>query len=183
VPVPVPTPEPMPVPDQVPGPVPEPRGPRAIVNVMVDYEALTRGHVEAGETCEITGVGLVPVATVRAMAADCILKVLLTKGVDVIAVAHGGRSVSAHQRSALEARDPECVVPGCNGRYRLEIDHVMPWATTRTTTLSALARLCRHHHFLKTHRGWQLSGGPGQWSFDPPPQGDPSLDLARRDTG
>jgi hypothetical protein len=65
-------------------------GARAMVHVRVDHSALIRGSTEAGETCEIPGVGPIPVATARAMAADAILEVLVTKGVDVVAVAHGG---------------------------------------------------------------------------------------------
>ena len=65
-------------------------GPGAMVHVRVDHAALVRGHCEEGETCDIPGVGPIPVASARALAGDCILKVLVTKGVDVVAVAHGG---------------------------------------------------------------------------------------------
>jgi hypothetical protein len=138
-------------------------GPRAMVYVRVDYDALSRGHSVAGETCEIPGVGPIPVASARAMAADAILKVLLTKGVDVVAVAHSGRSATGHQRSALEERDRTCVVEGCAVRDHFEIDHVDGWAVTRTTTLERLARLCRWHHHLKTYCGYRLEGRPGAW--------------------
>src|SRR5947199_3457262 len=67
-------------------------GPRAMVHVRVDHGALVRGHVEGDEVCEVPGVGPVPVATARAFAGDAVLKILVTKGVDVVAVAHGGRS-------------------------------------------------------------------------------------------
>ncbi len=145
------------------------KGPRAMVHVRVDHAALVRGHVEGGETCDIPGVGPIPVATARALAADCILKVLVTKGVDVVAVGHGGRSIPAHLRTALEARDPVCVIPGCSERKGLEIDHLLPWAEHGPTTLDNLARACRFHHYLKTHHGWVLAGGPGAWTWDPPP--------------
>ena len=80
-------------------------------------------------------------------------------------VAHLGRRPTAHQRSALEVRDPECVVSGCHVRVGLEIDHVEPWSTTRVTKLDALARLCRFHHAQKTHEGYRLEGGPGHWRW------------------
>ena len=38
--------------------------PRTVINVLVDYEALVRGHTVAGETCEIAGIGSVPVSVV-----------------------------------------------------------------------------------------------------------------------
>src|SRR5205085_6364394 len=58
-------------------------GPRAVVHVRVDHEALLRGHTEAGEVCEVPGVGPIPVATARAWAGDAVLKALVTNGVDV----------------------------------------------------------------------------------------------------
>ena len=36
-----------------------------MINVLVDYAALVRGHTVAGETCEIPGMGPVPVSVVR----------------------------------------------------------------------------------------------------------------------
>ncbi|MFN2505472.1 MAG: HNH endonuclease signature motif containing protein, partial [Acidimicrobiales bacterium] len=51
-------------------------------------------------------------------------------------VAAAGRTVTAAQRRALEARDPTCVVEGCEVREHIEIDHVDGWALTRTTTLA-----------------------------------------------
>jgi hypothetical protein len=138
-----------------------------VVQVRVDHAALVRGSVGDGEVCEIPGVGPIPVATARALANDCILKVLVTKGVDVVAVAHGGRTIPAPVRSALEVRDPKCVIPGCDLRDRLEIDHVVPFVEGGPTSLENLARLCHPHHALKTHQGWTLGGRPGAWTWDP----------------
>ncbi|MCA1690824.1 MAG: DUF222 domain-containing protein [Acidimicrobiales bacterium] len=143
-------------------------GPRAMVHVRVDHSALVRGHLEAGETCDIPGVGPIPVAAAKAMLGDAVLKAIVTKGVEVTAAAHGGRTVTAHQRTALEVRDPECVVGGCHVRDHLEIDHVDGWALTRITTVDRLARLCRFHHHLKTYCGYRLDGGPGAWTWVAP---------------
>ncbi|MDQ6949270.1 MAG: HNH endonuclease [Actinomycetota bacterium] len=143
-------------------------GPRAMVHVRVDHGALVRGHTEAGEVCEVPGVGPIPVATARAWAGDAVLKALVTKGVDVVAVVHAGRTVTAAQRAALEERDPSCVVAGCGITKGLEIDHVDGWALTRTTTVERLARLCRWHHHLKTHCGYHLEGRAGNWRLVAP---------------
>jgi len=143
-------------------------GPRAMVHVRVEHAALVRGHVEGGEVCEVPGVGPIPVATARAWAGDAVLKALVTKGVDVVAVAHAGRTVTAAQRAALEERDPTCVVPGCTTSKGLEIDHVDGWAVTLTTTLGRLARLCTWHHDMKTYWGYRLDGCSGSWRFVPP---------------
>jgi hypothetical protein len=139
--------------------------PAATVLALIDHTAYVRGHTVAGETCEIVGVGPVPVATVKAMMADAFLAAVVTDGVDVYNVAHLGRTVTAHQRTALEARDPECVINGCHVDHHLEIDHVDGWAPTRITKLDRLARLCRFHHHQKTYDGYRLEGRPGHWQW------------------
>ena len=121
-------------------------GPGAMVHVRVDHSALLRGHPLEGETCEIPGVGPIPVAVARRLAEDSILKVVLTEGADIKAVAHVGRTIPARLRTALEARDPTCVVPGCDVREGLEIDHRIPISEGGPTTLENTNRLCSWHH-------------------------------------
>jgi len=164
-------------------------GPRNTVHVVIDHAALLRGKAEAGERCEVAGGGPVPVHIVRSMMDDAFVTAVVSDGVDVSTVAHLGRRPTAHQRSALEVRDPECVVPSCHVRVGLEIDHVEPWSATRVTKLDALARLCRFHHALKTHEGYRLEGGPGHWRWLKPdgtdvnPRPPPPTRSADDDTG
>jgi hypothetical protein len=139
--------------------------PRHTVHVVIDHAALVRGRAEEHERCEVAGVGRVPVGVVRGMMDDAFLTAVVRDGVDVARVAHLGRHPTAHQRSALAVRDPECVVEHCHVRSGLEIDHVEPWSATRVTRLEALARLCRFHHAQKTHEGYRLEGGPGHWRW------------------
>jgi hypothetical protein len=143
-------------------------GRRATVQVRVDHAAFVRGHAEPGETCEIPGVGPIPVATARHLADDAVLSVVVTDGTDVRAVARTDRHVPTAIRAALEARDPACAVEGCDARDRLEIHHLVPFAEGGPTSLDNLARLCRWHHHLVTHRGRQLHGPPGRRRLDPP---------------
>jgi hypothetical protein len=145
-----------------------PAGPETTVHVFVDYDALVRGHTLDGEHCEIPGVGPIPVSVAHRMATDSILKVIVTKGVEITAVAHAGRTIRAHHRSALEARDPVCIVPGCGVRQGLQIDHREPWAETQRTSLDNTARLCRWHHYQKSHCGYTYRGRPGAWEWIPP---------------
>ncbi len=140
-------------------------GPRAVVHVHVDADAWERGHAEKGETCAVPGVGPIPVAAARRLARDGVVKAVLDDSADVRAVSHFGRTIPSKLRSALEARDLTCVVPGCDETEGLEIDHVVPHSEGGPTRLSNLARLCRWHHSLKTHRGWCLSGAPGAWEW------------------
>ena len=138
---------------------------KAVVHVDVDAAALERGRTARGETCRIRGVGPIPVATARRFAATGTVKIIERHGVDVRRVAHPGRTIPAHLRTALEARDPSCVAPGCDVRTGLEIDHIRPFADGGRTELANLARLCRFHHGQKTHHGWTLEGSPGGWRW------------------
>jgi hypothetical protein len=95
---------------------------------------------------------------------DAFLHAVVTKGRDVVNVAHLGRRPNAWQRSALLWQDPVCTEPGCHQRARLEADHVIPWATTQLTHTDQLQWLCRFHHRQKTETDVQLirtaRGGP-----------------------
>lgn len=113
-------------------------------------------------------MGPVPVATARSLMADAFGAAVVTNGVDVFTVAHLGRSVTAHQRSALEARGYRCEVPGCGATRGLEIDHIHDWHSSFRTELARLCWLCRRHHLDKTHRGWRLTGPPGDRRWIPP---------------
>ncbi len=145
-------------------------GHSTVVHLRIDATALRRGYVEGGEVCEIPGVGPVPVSTARAVLPEAFLKMFVVDGVDVLSVCHVGRALSAHVRSAIEERDPTCVVPGCDVAVGLEIDHWQTdYADGGVTALTNLARLCHSHHAMKTYRGFGLGGGPGKWEWQPPP--------------
>ena len=152
-----------------------PRGPRALVHLRVDVAALRRGEVGPGECCEIPGVGPVPLAVARELLGDAVVKLVVADGVDVTSICHLGRSIPAALRTALAERDPCCVVPGCGVAHGLEIDHrIVPFKDGGPASMENLARLCRHHHALRTHRGFRLEGGPGHWEWlgpdrEPPP--------------
>lgn len=60
------------------------------------------------------------------------------------------------------------MVPGCDVRERLEIDHRVPVADNGPTTLANLNRLCGWHHYLKTHQGYRLGGEPAGWTWAGP---------------
>lgn len=140
------------------------------LHLLVTHDALLRGHTEPGERCEMAGVGPVPVSVVRDILAneDPFVSVLETDGVDVYKVARPGRSMTAAMREALFVRDPGCVVPGCRRTAHLEAHHTEAFADTGHTMLDELANLCERHHDLITHRGYELTGGPGNWWFGPP---------------
>jgi Domain of unknown function (DUF222) len=158
----------------------EPSGPQNMVHVVVDYEALMRGHTVAGEQCEVPGFGPIPVTLARQMSVDAILKILLTKGVDVVAVAHAGRTIPAHLASVLEVRDPKCIVPRCEVRRNLQTDHRNAFGRTQVTKLEDLGRLCKWHHYQKTFLGYTYRGGPGTWQWIAPENRDEDLTELRK---
>jgi Domain of unknown function (DUF222) len=157
-----------------------PAGPSSMIHVVIDYDALMRGHTMAGEQCEIPGIGPIPVTLARQLSEDAILNVLLTKGVDVIAVAHSGHTIPAHLRSALAIRDRTCIVPRCDVRRNLERDHRNTYGRTRVTKLDDLAHLCKWHHYQKTFLGYTYRGGPGTWEWIPPENRDQDLSALRK---
>jgi hypothetical protein len=142
------------------------RVPTALMRITVTADALLRGHVNPGETCEIPGIGPVPVALAREQIGDAILELVVTRGIDVTTVVSDSRHVRKALRIALEERDKTCVVPGCNASDPLERDHwQVDYAKHGPTEYDNLARLCPWHHDLKTNKGWRLLGPPGQWRF------------------
>jgi hypothetical protein len=47
----------------------------------------------------------------------------------------------------------------------VQIDHRIPWATSKHTRLDELDPLCPHHHKLKTNQNWSLVDGTGRRLF------------------
>jgi hypothetical protein len=148
---------------------PVPAGADAKIIVRVDHSALVRGRTTNGETCEIAGVGPVPVGTVREWMDDAFVAAVLTKGEDVQKVVHLGRKFKSTQRTAMQWQDPICARKGCSNRLRLEYDHFEDWADTHTTRVPAAKRFCCACHRLKS-TGWRVSDPDenGECTFTPP---------------
>jgi Domain of unknown function (DUF222) len=141
--------------------------PRYLALVHADVEALTRGAIEGEETCEIAGVGPVPARVARELLGEAIVKLVITKGVDVVNVTHLGRGATAAQRVAVLWSHPKCANIACSSTF-VQIDHRDPWADTHYTRLDSLDRLCPHDHWLKTNEGWLLVVGKGRRAFVAP---------------
>jgi hypothetical protein len=138
--------------------------PRYLAILRADLPALARGAVAAGEVCEIAGVGSVPPTVAREMLGEAIVKLVITKGVDVANVTHLGRGATAAQRVALLWSHPKCANVACSSTF-VQIDHRDPWAKTHHTRLDELDHLCPHDHRLKTNDGWSLVDGTGRRAF------------------
>lgn len=147
--------------------------PRVDMLIRVDFAAIRRGYPEEGEICEVAGVGPVPVARAVEYLGAAALKFILTEGVDIKAVAHTGRNIGAHLRSALLWRYRRCSVPGCDRALGLENDHEFPYAKGGMTSLDNIAPKCHVCHREKTRQDYpngtaslrRRDGAPGARSL------------------
>jgi len=138
------------------------------VVIRVD-ESRLRGE---GGMCEATGTGSVPVSEViGAIVAGAFVKVIAHNGTDVTRVTHHGRHIPAELSTAIFERDDyACVRPGCGATAVLEVHHYrLDHAKGGPVAYWNLCTVCRHCHHLLTHGGHRLEGGPGNWSWIPPP--------------
>ncbi len=126
------------------------------VHVLIDHAALVRGNTVEGETCTIPGVGPVNVGWVREMLSDAFVTAVIKKGRDIACVAHFGRHIPAHLRTAMIVGGRECVVAGCSARGYLEIDHSeIDFAAGGPAAWWNLDYGCSPHQRRKT-QGWKL---------------------------
>jgi hypothetical protein len=122
--------------------------------------------------CEATGTGAVPVSeAIGAILAGAFVKVVAHKGLDTSKVAHAGRHIPAELKTAILERDGyTCVRPGCGATSHLEIHHYrVDHARGGPAAYWNLCSACPHDHDLLTHGGHRLEGGPGNWTWIPPP--------------
>ena len=138
-----------------------PGGNNTKVIINIDLAALRRGHTLSGETCHIDGLGPIPVETARQLMDDAFIAAVIRDGTHIHTVTHLGRSLSTHQRTAIEATGIRCTNIACNQTIAIQIDHRTPWSHHPTTELANQDPLCPHCHRQKTHHGWHLEEGTG----------------------
>ena len=140
-----------------------------MVQVRVDLEALRRGSVGDGETCEIPGVGPVPVRTARELFGDAWVDLVISDGVDVTTICRMGRSIPTPLRTAITERDRQLCGSGLRCRQRARVRPLADRLRGRRAPFDGeLARVCRLPPLPADPSRFVLSGGPGKWCFDPP---------------
>jgi hypothetical protein len=88
--------------------------------------------------------------------------------------AHGQASVSYQPpprlREFVTARDVTCRFPTCRQPvWRCDLDHSVPFDKGGKTCSCNLGGLCRFHHLIKQHVGWQLvQPTPGNFAWVTP---------------
>lgn len=134
------------------------------VQVIVDLETLlgvsdepANGSVGSDSAVPMTSSAL------RALLSDPAVPVSLRRLVtdpltgDLLDRGRTAYRVPEALRDFLVARDGTCRFPGCSRRaIRCDIDHRTPWSDGGRTDRDNLTCLCRRHHVLKTHGGWEL---------------------------
>jgi hypothetical protein len=129
---------------------------RAEVVFVCDLRAFRRGRARSGEPCHLLGGGPVPVSVVAEEAEDAFIKAVTHDGVRIESVAHFGRHIPAHLRTALELGAPPgfegkaCV--DCGRPFGLEMDHFDPVANGGLTAHDNLDWRCTPCHWAKTER-------------------------------
>jgi hypothetical protein len=167
-------------------------GQRPHLTLIADLDALrtacpTHPALGEGETGELAGLlrpkavatttrgYQLPAWQARKESCDCRLRVLLTRGQDrPLSIGRATRTVPAHLRDAVIARDRHCVWPGCDRPPTwCEAHHVTHWADGGETSLNNLALLCNEHHTDLHQTGWELRMRHGRPHPVPPPDTPP----------
>jgi len=138
------------------------------INVTVDLATLLN---LANHPAELAGVGPIPADVAREIAADGSWKAWITAatkaGTQVVAVSPNTYTPTAGLARLIRAKEPTCRMPGCRTPSQAcDLDHTIPWPHGATTG-DNMGPLCRRHHNLKTHQGWQLTNHETDTDFRP----------------
>ena len=155
--------------------VPEPRkhrqGPTIHVHLHTDAIAGFSGETtpDVGHLARVGGQGAQTLATVQRWLSNLApgAAVKVTPVVDLAERI----SVDAYEapdrlRSQVAERDDGCRFPWCGRKGLFDLDHIVPFVPIDDggppgqTSSQNLARLCRFHHRVKTHGGWDYERDP-----------------------
>lgn len=116
-------------------------------------------------------MGRISGESARMLACDATLTSMILNGERVpLDVGREHRTVTPAIRKALLARDCGCAFPGC-GRPAgwTDAHHIEHWSKGGKTSLDNTVLLCRHHHRMVHHQGWDVNmGDDGHPWFTPP---------------
>ncbi|MGI8593653.1 MAG: DUF222 domain-containing protein [Solirubrobacteraceae bacterium] len=121
--------------------------------VHVDVETLT---VDAPGRCETGGGHAICAETARRLGCDGGLVAVRRRDGRPLSVGRRSRTIPAHIRRAIQARDRGCCFPGCNRRHYLDGHHIDHWANGGDTSEANLVLLCHHHDTLVHEGGYSI---------------------------
>jgi len=117
----------------------------------------------------LAGYGEIPASAARLLAKDAKWRRFITDPVTGNLLDYGRLTYQPPQPliDFIVARDRRCRFPGCRQPARVcDIDHAIPWEEGGKTSKENLGLLCRRHHRMKTHGGWELASfedGSCEW--------------------
>jgi Domain of unknown function (DUF222)/HNH endonuclease len=117
----------------------------------------------------LAGYGEIPASAARLLAKDAKWRRFITDPVTGNLLDYGRLTYQPPQPLVdfIVARDRRCRFPGCRQPARVcDIDHAIPWEEGGKTSKENLGLLCRRHHRMKTHGGWELTSfedGSCEW--------------------
>jgi hypothetical protein len=105
-------------------------------------------------------------ATTQNLACDASLApFLIDRHGHIVASLPKVRTIPAHMRTAIMARDHHCRFPGCDSRID-EVHHIQFHSRGGLTTRGNLVGLCYFHHQVIHHNTWHITGHPdGELTF------------------
>ena len=132
--------------------------PGAEVQVMVSLETLMGISNEPGT---ISGShDLITANAIRSLAEDARLRRIVYDPISKQVLEYGRETYRppVALRDHVITRDQVCRYPGCSREASsADLDHVTPWEDGGKTDKDNLVSLCRRHHNLKTHAGWNYT--------------------------
>jgi hypothetical protein len=136
---------------------------RATVVVHAPIEALA-GHETRG-ACEVERGPVLHPETVRRLACDSRLQVVLHGGDQIVGVGRMSRTAPAWIHRVLRHRDGGCTFPGCEAKHFLHAHHIEHWIDGAPTNIDNLMLVCSFHHKLVHEMAWSvlLNGSVATW--------------------
>jgi hypothetical protein len=130
------------------------------ISVAIDLPTLLGLAENPGQ---LAGYGAIPASVARRLAADGNWQRFVSDPTTGNLLDFGREKYTPPQELVdyLLARDRICRFPGCRrAGQSSDIDHAHSWETGGETNPANLGLLCRRHHRMKTHGGWNLESNP-----------------------
>jgi hypothetical protein len=141
------------------------------ISVAIDLPTLMGLAENPGQ---LAGYGAIPASVARRLAADGNWQRFVSDPTTGNLLDFGREKYTPPQEliDYLLARDRVCRFPGCRRTGQSsDIDHAQSWETGGETNPANLGLLCRRHHRMKTHGGWNLESNPDGSCLWKSPQG------------
>ena len=132
----------------------------ATLNITLDLNSFLGLSDDPGH---LEGYGAIPSSLAKELAGDAKWRRFITQPLTGELLDIGRESYFPPQPLVdfIRARDRTCRFPGCRQPGgKADIDHARSWETGGETSRANLGLLCRRHHRMKTHEGWDLESFP-----------------------